>query len=192
MEPEDHTENQPTFGTPEGTSLYYPPKLTEQEKVRVSEWFAEFKTPTQIRQLIKEQFGKDLTVQSIRGYVLSEKWQPRIQRLRQEYAAGVMEVPIAHKRRRLEMLLELFEETRSSPRLSPQQRIVECRHILSQAWREMEEGKGFQITNVYATQINEMSEKELLRRRDELIAKVTQWRPSNKTINVQPEQREST
>ena len=185
MEPGDPTENQLV------RKSEFSPKLTEEERVQVCEWVAQFKPFPLIQEFIKQRFGKELTLQSIYGYAAAPKWKSLIYRCRQEWAAGVMELPLAHKRARIDELSKLYERAQQNQGVSEFARIMQSLSILREIRCEMEEAKT-QFTNVFMTQINQMTDEELIQRREELRAKIKQWRPPNKTIDTQPEHGETT
>ena len=176
-----------------GTSPFAP-KLTDQRRYEVVRKLAWFETVPTVQQFVREEWGIDLTAQTIHGYLREKKWRPLFDRCRQEWAAGVAEVPIAHKRYRLEKLMELLDEAESNPNLPPEKRVWQILKILDMARLEMEEEKT-QFTNVFMTQINEMSDEDLMKRRDELLRRVKQYKlpvRKLKTIDTQPEQGETT
>lgn len=150
-------------------------KLTDEEQWQLCHWVGQFRTPKEIAALVKERFGKELTRGSVHQYINGKRWQPLIDRCRQEWATGIMQVPIAHKRTRLEYLERLLLEALADTRLQPWRQRREALGILSAARLEMEEAKT-NFTNVFMTQITNYSDEELLRRRDALITQLQHFR----------------
>mgnify|MGYP001607190909 FL=1 len=150
-------------------------KLTEDEQQQVCRWFAEFKTATQARTLLRQQCGKDVSLKNVWAYTESKKWRPMIERLRQQWVLGVMDVPLAHKRTRLEKLVTLLERAERNKDVSEYRKIRQCTEILHEMRDEMEVGKT-QFTNVYLTTIHQYSDEELLRRRDEVLNRLQELR----------------
>ena len=146
-------------------------KLTDEEQHQVCVWYAQFYTPTEITRLIKEKFGKTIAINNIWQYARTNKWRPLIERLRQEWALGVMDLPLAHKRGRLEKLVTLLERSERNQAIDEYRRIEQCVEILHEIRAEMEAGKT-QFTNVYLTTIHNYTDEELLRRRDEVLERI--------------------
>ena len=146
-------------------------KLTDEEQHQVCVWYAQFYTPTEITRLIKEKFGKTIAINNIWQYARTNKWRPLIERLRQEWALGVMDLPLAHKRGRLEKLVTLLERSERNQVIDEYRRIEQCVEILHEIRAEMEAGKT-QFTNVYLTTIHNYTDEELLRRRDEVLERI--------------------
>jgi len=87
------------------------PILTSDEQVKVVVWIAQFKTPTEVVNLIKEKFKKTIRIQSVyEVYFKGDKWQDLITQERERYLSEVSKVPIANKRVRLERLEKIYEE----------------------------------------------------------------------------------
>ena len=170
-----------------------PSKLSDEQQYQVCKWYAEFKTPTQIQRLVKGEFGHELTIKNIWQYgrgPTMKKWKPMIERLRQEWALGVMDIPLAHKRARLEKLVLLLGRAErlnlESPsgkdmkvlRLNPgtlteRDKIRLQVEILRELREEMEAGKA-EFTNVYLTTIHNYSDTEILKQRDAVLARLKQ------------------
>lgn len=172
-------------------------KLTDNEQYQICQWFAEFKTSSQIRSLARSQFDKDISLKSIWQYAhgnTMKRWKPMIERLRQEWALGVMDIPLAHKRARLEKLVLLLNRAERLNVDAPTGREVERLgaklplnerdkirlqvEILREMREEMEAGKA-QFTNVYMTTINHLSDEEVLKQRDIVLSRLKQLGGSN-------------
>src|SRR5262245_6980786 len=86
-----------------------PRRFTEDQQHQICQWYAEFMTPEQIRRRVKEEWGIVVGPRTIWEYAhATKKWQPMIERLRQQWVLGVMDIPLAHKRARLEKLVTLL------------------------------------------------------------------------------------
>lgn len=150
------------------------PQLTEAEQYQVCQWYGAFKTPTQIRRLIKEQFGKELHPKSVWEYLHTRnRWKPLIERLRQEWALGVMDIPLAHKRARLEKLVSLLKKAEGNDEVPEYRRIYQAVNILREIREEMGVGKG-EFTNVFMTTINNYSDEEIYQQREAVLTRLRQ------------------
>ena len=149
-------------------------KLTDDEQYQVCRWYGEFKSPTQIKGLLKTHFDKDLTLKNVWAYAngnLMKKWKPLIERLRQEWALGVMDIPLAHKRARLEKLVILLTRAERNTDVTEFQKIKQCLEVLHEMREEMEAGKA-EFTNVYMTTIHQYSDDEIIRQRDAVLTRL--------------------
>lgn len=147
-------------------------KLTDEEQYQVCQWYAQFRTPTQIQRLLKETYAKELSLKVIWAYAHQQKkWKPLIERLRQEWALGVMDIPMAHKRARLEKLVTLLQRAERNEKATEFTRIEQCYRILREMREEMEAGKA-EFTNVYMTTIHTYSDEEIVRQRDAVLERL--------------------
>ena len=149
-------------------------KLTDEEQYQVCQWYAQFKTPTQIKSLIQQEFGKALTLKTVWQYAHGnqmKKWKPMIERLRQEWALGVMDISLAHKRARLEELVGLYKRAERNMTVPEFSRIEQCYRILREMREEMEAGKS-EFTNVYLTTIHQYPDEEVLKLREAVLARL--------------------
>lgn len=145
--------------------------LTHAEQMEVCRAFAEFKTPTEVQTMVKDHMGKDLAYNSIKHYLVSKKWNPIVERLRAEYVEPIMSIPVSHKFIRLTRLEDLYRTT-SGGDLKLVEKIRACREILSDARTEIEGSKSTHTGDLFLTQINNYSDDELKKKRDEIIARV--------------------
>lgn len=149
-------------------------KLTEEQQYQVCQWYAEFKTPRQIKNLVKERFGIELTDKTVWQYSRGnqmKKWKPMIERLRQEWALGVMDIPLAHKRGRMEELTKLYEQAIRNKDVTEYTRVNQCLAVLREMRDEMEAGKS-EFTNVYLTTIHQYPDEEVLKLREAVLARI--------------------
>ena len=145
-------------------------KLALEEQHQICEWFAQFYDATHIVKLVKERFDKTIAHKNIWAYSQAPKWKPLIERLRQQWAISIMDVPMAHKRTRLEKLVSLLERTERMEQSEPL-KIKQAVELLREMREEMEVGKT-QFTNVYMTTIHNYTDEELVRRRDEVLGRL--------------------
>ena len=151
-------------------------KLTDEEQYQICQWYAEFKTPTQIQARIKSEFGKDLTLKNVWAYAnQTKKWKPMIERLRQEWALGVMDIPLAHKRGRLEELVKLYTRAERNPVVDDYLKVKQCYELIREMRNEMEAGKA-EFTNVYLTTIHNYSDEEIVKQRDVVLDRLDKLR----------------
>ena len=151
------------------------PKLTEEAKHRVCELYAQFHTPTQIQRILKDEFSVHITTGSLCIYPRQKKWKPLIDRLRQEWALGLMDLPLAHKRGRMEELVRLYKQVQRAETLSEFSRITQSLALLREMREEMDEAKSH-FTAIFATQIHNYSDEELVTRRRELLQRLEELR----------------
>src|SRR3990167_7929115 len=78
--------------------------LNEEDKIEICKLSAAFKTQNEIVTYLENERGKHVSQQSISLLINSPKWSPVIDRMQIQYSQGIMKVPIAHKRNRLERL----------------------------------------------------------------------------------------
>lgn len=85
-------------------------RLTREEQIQVIQWLVELKSPTEIAELINEEWGKKICRQSIYFYAHSKKWKPLIARLRRRFETNLAKIPIANKADRLRYLQLIVKE----------------------------------------------------------------------------------
>jgi len=137
-------------------------RLTSEEQLMLCKMFAQYETNDAVYKFCKNEIGKTLNMSAIRHYKESDKWRPIVNRFREEYTKGVMEVPIANKRKRLEELQDMFEKHKEDGKL----RLAQA--VLKDAKEELDGSKKFGDTNVYMTQVNnykDMSDEDIERER---------------------------
>ena len=84
-------------------------KLTEEQRLEVVKRIAWFWGMKRILDFIKEDYGIMVTPVVIYQYKQEEKWKPVIEKFRNEYIHTLSDVPLFHKKKRLEELQEMFE-----------------------------------------------------------------------------------
>ena len=85
-------------------------RLTDEQRTFIVALFAQWKTPSQIRDALKEHFGVDASPQAIQHYDpehskdLSEKWRTLHASMREEFKASTSKIAIASSSFRLAVL----------------------------------------------------------------------------------------
>lgn len=120
--------------------------LTEEMRMDVLRYIAWFWPNPRISTAIFEKYKRKIVYpyQLINDYRVSEKWQPLIDKFREEYVATLSSVPLFHKKRRLEELQDMFDRYRAKGDDS------NARQVLA-AFREETEAKR---QDLYLTQVN--------------------------------------
>ena len=167
MEPETNG----TLTAPETTPLSKGHKLSHEERLRVVELIAQYKGPTEIQRLIREEFGKLMRLPLIEQYRRTPKWAPFIARYRAEYLAQLTDVAIAQSKVRLERLEEQWLAVTTDPKLTkvPHLKRHEQRAILKAAREETQAVQGHTNVNVSVTNIAMMPTAELEARRTKIL-----------------------
>lgn len=133
-------------------------KLSPLQELTVIRKYAHYETPEAISEYCKKNFKKPLLPMVLKErYLENEKFLPLFNRFRDEYLKKVSEVPLFNKRRRLDLLQNIFDENYAHGNLR------ECRQTLAQ-FREEAEGKGdvnFNFTNINHTEFHNMTNEEL-------------------------------
>lgn len=152
--------------------------LTEEEQHQVARWLGEFIPPHRIPALVQARYDKRLSPGYAYPFQQRRKWRGVIDRYRQEWLIKLGEVPLAHKRYRLERLMRLVDavdrqqEQGGVAGVRVEQRLLK---ILDRARLEMEE-KPDTSTTYFFTSINQASDEELLQRRTELLKRIQDFR----------------
>ena len=85
-------------------------KLVKVEREQVIDWISEFNTPTEVSNLVKEFFGKDVTPQSIGHY--QKRYAKTIEKKQKKFLDGLMEIPEANKTLRVKRLSSVAKKLR--------------------------------------------------------------------------------
>lgn len=121
-------------------------KLTSEEQLEVCRQLAAFKRVSEVVAYIKEKFGKTLHYMSVREYAESPKWAPIIEKFREKYLAGIPEVPLASKRKRMEELQKHYDQAMGKKKLGMAQRILrqarEEMKSVDKGWNEKSTSSG--------------------------------------------------
>mgnify|MGYP001571489138 FL=1 len=151
------------------------PKLTEPEKIHLCRLLGEFRSSKEAIGIIKKEYGKEITDQAVYYFLKSERWRPVIDRYRQEYKSYLLHIPIHHKRTRLERLESIYQEAaeehpkRMEEKRQHRQELVS---ILREGREESERYKLSGDTNILSIQFNNLSDEELLKRKNEVLGRI--------------------
>ena len=140
-------------------------KMTEEERFTICEKLGQFWPIDEIVRWGRREFKKNLHRSHVLRYKKSSKWQPLIQNYRRLYTEAIADIPLAHRRVRLERLERQYQAiviSAGSEMQALKNALArrEMRVIISQAADEVSE-KTVNLTQVYATQINQLSDQEL-------------------------------
>lgn len=148
-------------------------KLLPSEQLEVARRIAWFWTNKQIGDFVKESFQKELSCPAFSDMRKQEKWIPVIEKFRDQYIAKCSEVPLFHKRRRLEELQDLYYTFKETGNLA------QARLVL-QDLRNEAEGKGadisFNFTNVTHNEFHQMTDEDLQREKMKTIEQLEKLR----------------
>lgn len=172
---------------PEKSQKVWPePKLNHEQRMFMLKMGSEGYTAGEIAKQIKAEFNIDITMGSIRVGLRSKKWQPFVERFREEYLVKVKSVPIANKRIRIDDLeknrLKLVKMVDDNPAKTKSDRaellmiIRRLNETICVAREEME-NKPNMIQQISLSSYSNMSDEELQRRKEVLIAKATDTQP---------------
>ena len=141
-------------------------KLMDDEKATIAYMLGRFNTIPEIQEYFLKK-GKEVNYESVKSIRDSDKWSIVIDKERKEWLSKINEVPISNKRVRMEAYQVMLEKGFTSNKMG----IV--KHALQGAREEME-GTYQQIggNNYSLTYIANMSDNELLQKRDELMSKI--------------------
>ena len=85
-------------------------RLTREQQLRVIQWCVELKSNQEIKDLIKQNFDKDIARMSVWRYRSCPKWRPLIKRLRERFEKEIAKIPIANKVDRVRYLQRVVKE----------------------------------------------------------------------------------
>lgn len=109
----------------------------------------------ELRKLVMEKYGKDISLNQVAYYRQAPAWQPKVQKFREEYEAKVSDEPLSSKRNRVKELSRTYAIMRDSGELRDS--VVVLDKI-----REEVEGKSSGQTNITQyNQYNSLSDEEL-------------------------------
>lgn len=141
--------------------------LNDEQLTEVAKFIAQFKTYKQAQRFVKEKFSLVFDYRGIEKLFTQEgRWKTALAQLKQEYVNSTMEVPISHKRVRLERYEWLYEQAVASGKFPA------AKACLDSAREETEAGKIPSIGSLVFAQINNMSDEELHSEKDRLLEKL--------------------
>src|SRR3990167_2696984 len=96
--------------------------LSDEERHQIARWLGEFIPPAEIPRLARQHFGKKLALGYANHFLATHKWGLLIDRYRQEWLVKIQDVPLAHKKVRLEKLQRMVDRLEAmSAHVQPQQ-----------------------------------------------------------------------
>lgn len=123
------------------------PRLSNNQKCVIVTALARFRSPSEVVDLVKQEFGIDVSRQQVDYYNprtasssdhLADRWRQLFREQRSRYLGSVQQVAIAHERYRLEQLQKILHE-----RMKAGDHVTALK-VLKQAAKE----RGRQYTNV--------------------------------------------
>lgn len=98
------------------------PVLKAEVKALIVTALACYDTPSQVAEQVKEEFGLDLPRQHIETYNptrhqgknLSKSWRALFDKTREEFKAGLIDIPIAQRHYRLKVMQRIMVKAESS------------------------------------------------------------------------------
>ena len=155
--------------------------LNDEQKHFCCRLIAEFESPPEVAKRLEEVYRVRISVGTVYQYSSSKKWQPIINHYRTQYSKMLTHIPLFHKRQRLERLERQYQDleklTGSTKKTAKEIRFEE-RVILRQALDECSvwEKKDGNTTNYVSIQYNNMEDSDLLKRRDELVKRISKYK----------------
>ena len=141
--------------------------LNEEEKAQIAYMLGRFSTISEIQDYFLKHSNKEINYESVKSIRDGEKYKALIENHRKEWLSRISEVPIANKRVRMEAWQVMMEKGFNTNKMN----IVKS---ALQGAREEIEGIHQQIggNNYSLTYIANMSDNELLQKRNELMSKI--------------------
>ncbi len=123
-----------------------------------------FFTDREITEIVNKKHQLKLQVKQVENFFKLPKHREQMLECRQEYLGQIGEVPIAHKRIRLERLEKMYQEGRGEDRIKA---LVEARKEV--------EGELTSLTFNVVKKYERMSDEELERRQIELLERIREY-----------------
>ena len=127
-------------------------KLNPDQQVEVCNMLARFNSLNDVKKKVAT-WGITLSEQAVQAYRSTPKWKQVIDRLRSEYLTEILEVPISHKRVRLERLDSLYKSAVNKGQLGV------AKEVLKAAQEEIEHRPG--NVSIIMNKIEMISDDEL-------------------------------
>lgn len=95
------------------------PALNEDQKRFIVQGLACFRTPSEVAEAVKEEFGVEVPREQVRNYNplqvdVAAKWRALFVETRERFLADIAEIGIAHQSFRLRELLDLYQQAKRS------------------------------------------------------------------------------
>lgn len=171
-----------TNGKPKGVGNLSTRELPIDDKLFILQLHGEGAAFERIRQEAQAKFQESFTDARIREICLAPENQVFVERARDKYLSEVKKVPIANKRIRIDdfqrMRDELFAMSQSVNTSSSEGRaevlkIFQRVNDILSAVRDEMEGKPWLLQQINITELSGLSDEELQREREIIIAKAT-------------------
>ena len=130
-------------------------KITPDQQLEVCNLLARFTPVAEVKKKVAV-WGQTISEQGLRWYLNDPKWKTIVTRLRSEYLTEILEVPIAHKRVRLERLDSLYKTAVNKGN------IAVAKDVLRAAQEEIEHKPG--NVSIIMNKIEMISDTELKER----------------------------
>jgi len=127
-------------------------KLSKELQHKICEYHGQFLPTVEIIAKMKEEHGITLSNTSVMFYKKNKKWKVLIDKAKDQYVSAIMEVPIAHKRVRLERYEKLYDTAKNLGK------IESARAVLASAREELE---GKNSINIQMNRIELISDDEI-------------------------------
>ena len=131
------------------------------ELVKLIAWFWDNK---EIQEFLKEKTGKSLATPTIQQYRETAKWQPIIEKLREDYNKAMYEVPLFHKRKRLDELQKHYEYHMRANKWRQAQAVI--RDIKDEVEHKFGD-VSFNFTQI--TQYNDMTDEQIAEEKGKIL-----------------------
>lgn len=158
-------------------------KLKERPEVKefIMSELGAFTKVSEIMRLVKEKFGISISNVQIYNYKAAPKWQPIINKYRQKYMANMDDVPMSHKKVRLQRVEQLYEKSLKTDSV---------RDSLSTIEHSRKELEGDGNISFTLNQYNIMTDEEIEAKREWLLNKIkkTQHKEILDVEQIQPVQ----
>ena len=139
--------------------------LSENHKIKICQLLACFTPLVDVKKYMHREYAIVLNMQVIKSLRDTRKWQPIIARFRKDWLQEVNNVPLANRRVRLEYYQEIFTKCMEK------NKFANAMSALNSAREEMDERK-LGSTQYTLNYISQMSDEELLKKKDEIIKRI--------------------
>lgn len=170
--------------------------LSEEEQYLLIQKIAHFEPWSEIQIWLTEAIKKPISYTAYLHYRHSPKWQAVLKKYRDEYTAKILDVPLANKRKRLDELQIIYDQVQwassRTERLHSKVSFLKvAASILDQARIEVEGQTKDGRPNLFITQFNQMTDKEIDERRQELMDQVRRLTQNQRRAGNASEERGS-
>ena len=149
--------------------------LTDPQKIYMATLMARYVPAQEVVDKVKDEFDKDITVPYVYSLMKSVTFGPLIAKFRRQWKLMLEEVPVYNKKFRLEKIqgaLDRLEQEKASNSLDRREARRDLISLLREAREEAERYKSGDTTNILAIQFANMSDEELLARKQEVLTAI--------------------